>query len=305
VEKFSAISHPMGTNADWSDDVRSDSVTEKTGVRCYYTDHHYLEHFGLTLLAGENFPDNPTQQRELFVLVNERFCERFKLGTPAEAVGKTLTLGDSTLVSVKGVLKDFAFKPANYGIEPMFLRYAPNQLNVMNLELAGGDVPATMLALERNWKQIQPDRAFDAVFFDERVRRGYAEMMGLAWVVGFLGLLGMVIACLGLLGMAMYTVETKAKEISVRKVMGASAKDLTLLLSKGYFVVLGVALLIAAPLTYFLSNMMLQEFAQRISLTPMLFLPGLLLLLLVAGVTVGSQTVRAALANPVKSLRSE
>jgi putative ABC transport system permease protein len=129
--------------------------------------------------------------------------------------------------------------------------------------------------------------------------------MGLAWVVGFLGLLGMVIACLGLLGMAMYTVETKAKEISVRKVMGASAKDLTLLLSKGYFVVLGVALLIAAPLTYFLSNMMLQEFAQRISLTPLLFLPGLLLLLLVAGVTVGSQTLRAALANPVKSLRAE
>jgi putative ABC transport system permease protein len=259
----------------------------------------------LTLLSGENFPDNPTQQGELFVLVNERFCERFKLGTPAEAVGRTLTLGDSTLVSVKGVLKDFAFKPANYAIEPMFLRYAPNQLNVMNLELAGGDVPATMLALERTWKQIQPDRAFDAVFFDERVRRGYAEMLGLAWVVGFLGLLGMVIACLGLLGMAMYTVETKAKEISVRKVMGASAKDLTLLLSKGYFVVLGVALLIAAPLTYFLGNMMLQEFAQRISLSPLLFLPGVLLLLLVAGITVGSQTVKAALANPVKSLRSE
>jgi putative ABC transport system permease protein len=115
----------------------------------------------------------------------------------------------------------------------------------------------------------------------------------------------MVIACLGLLGMAMYTVETKAKEISVRKVMGASAKDLTLLLSKGYFVVLGVALLIAAPLAYLLGDRMLQEFAQRISLTPLLFLPGLLLLLMVAGITVGSQTVRAALANPANSLRNE
>jgi putative ABC transport system permease protein len=305
VEKMSAISHPMGTNADWSDDVRSDSVTEKTSVRCYFVDDQYLDHFGLPLLAGENFPDNPTQQRELFVLVNERFCERFKLGTPAEAAGKILTLGDSTRVSVKGILKDFAFKPANYAIEPMFLRYAPNQLNILNLELAGGDVPATMLALERTWKQLQPDSAFDAVFFDERVRRNYSEMLGLAWVIGFLGLLGMVIACLGLLGMAMYSVETKAKEISVRKVMGASALDLTLLLSKGYFIVMGIALLVAAPLTFFLSKMMLQEFAQRISLTPLLFLPGLLLLLLVAGVTVGSQTVKAALADPVKSLRTE
>ncbi len=305
VEQLSAISHPMGTNSDWTDDVRSDSITEKTGARCYYVDHHYLDHFGLTLLAGENFPDNSTQQQELFVLVNERFCERYKLGTPAEAVGKFLTLGDSTRVSVKGVLKDFAFKPANYDIEPMFLRYAPQQLSTLNLELAGGDIPATMLALERAWKQVQPDRDFEAIFFDERVRQNYAEMLGMAWVVGFLGLLGMVIACMGLLGIAMYTVETKAKEISVRKIMGASAANLTLLLSKGYLLVLGMALLVAAPLTYFLGNMMLQEFAQRINLSPLLFLPGLLLLLLVAGITVASQTLRAALADPIKSLRSE
>ncbi len=306
VETISAISHPMGTFSDMSEDVRSDSVREKTGIRFYYVDPNYLEHFGLTLLAGENFPENPSQERELFALVNESFCERFKLGAPAEAVGKPLTIGDSLQLVVKGVLKNFPFKPAFYSPgEPMFLRNRPAQLNVMNLELAGTDLTTTMLELERSWKQIQPDRHFEADFFDQRIRSNYAEMVSFAWAIGFLGLLGMVIACMGLLGMTMYTVETKAKEISLRKILGASVSDLTLLLSKTYFLVLGIAVLIATALTWVVGSQMLQEFEQRISMSPWLFLPGILVLALIAGLTVGSQTVKAALGKPGKSLRSE
>jgi putative ABC transport system permease protein len=162
-----------------------------------------------------------------------------------------------------------------------------------------------MLELERTWKQIVPDRLFDAAFFDQRIRSNYAEMVSFAWAIGFLGLLGMVIACMGLLGITMYTVETKAKEISLRKILGASVGDLTVLLSKGYFLVLGIAALIATALTWLVGSQLLQEFEQRISMSVWLFLPGILVLALIAGLTVGSQTVRAALANPVKSLRSE
>ncbi len=306
VETISAISHPMGTFSDMSEDVRSDSVPEKTGIRFYFVDPNYVGHFGLTLLAGENFPENPSQQRELFALVNESFCERFKLGAPAEAVGKALTIGDSLQLVVKGVLKNFPFKPAFYSPgEPMFLRSQPAQLNVMNLELAGTDLTATMLELERTWKQIQPDRHFEAEFFDQRIRSNYAEMVSFAWAIGFLGLLGMVIACMGLLGMTMYTVETKAKEISLRKILGASMSDLTMSLSKSYLVVLGIAALIATALTWLVGSQLLLEFEQRISMSPWLFLPGILVLGLIAGLTVSSQTIRAALADPAKSLRSE
>lgn len=305
VEKTSGISFPMGTWADGSDDVRTAADAEKTGVRDYFIDHHYLDHFGVKLVAGENFPDNPAQQNELFAIVNETFVKHFKLGEPGDALGKPITVGDSLQLSIRGVVQDFPFKPAVYAMEPLLLRYNPAQLGVLNLRLSGTDPAATLTALERGWKKLGTGREFQARFFDETVRSNYAEMLDLTRIVGFFGILGMVIACMGLLGMATYTVETRAKEISIRKVLGAGAADVALMLSKGYFLLLAVAVIIAVPLSYLLGNQLLQIFAERISLSPLLFLPGALLLLVATVVTVGSQTLRAAWANPAGALRSE
>ncbi len=305
VESMSGISIPMGTWSDDGDDVRSDSVPEKTGVRQYFVDHHYLTQFNLPLAVGENFPDNPAQQRETFAIVNETFVQKFKLGDPHEAVGKSLVVGDSLRLIVRGVVKDFPFKPAVYKMEPLLLRYDPAQLGVLNLHLAGGDIPATFKKLENEWNRLAPNTPFQATFFDETARSTFSEALDLARMVGFFGLMGMVIACMGLLGMAIYTVETKAKEISIRKVVGANARDLSLLLSKGYLGLLGIAILISTPVSYFLGSQMLQTFASRIPMSPLLFLPGILLLLLAAGLAVGSQTLRALRSNPVTHLRSE
>lgn len=305
VEAMSGISIPMGTWMDGSDDVRSDSVTEKTGVRDYFIDHQYLHQFDLSLAAGENFPDNPAQQREAFAIVNETFIQKFKLGDPHNAVGKSLVVGDSLRLIVRGVVKDFPFKPAVYKMEPLLLRYDPAQLGVLNLRLAAGNTHATFQKLENEWKRLAPNTPFQAEFFDETARATFSETLDLVRMVGFFGLMGMIIACMGLLGMAIYTVETKAKEISIRKVVGANARDLSLLLSRGYLLLLGIAVLISAPVSYFLGSQMLQMFADRIALSPLLFLPGILLLLMAAGLAVGSQTLRALRSNPVNHLRSE
>lgn len=305
VEKISGISFPMGTWSDGSDDVRTGADAEKTGVRDYFIDHHYLDHFGIKLVAGENFPDNPAQQNELFVIVNETFIKNFKLGEPGDAVGKPIIVGDSLQLSIRGVVRDFPFKPAVYAMEPLMLRYNPAQLGVLNLRLSGTDPAAAMTALERSWKKLGTNREFQAQFFDETVRANYAEMLDLTRIVAFFGILGMVIACMGLLGMAIYTVESKAKEISIRKVLGAGAADVALMLSKGYFLLLGIAVIVAVPVSYLLGNQLLQIFAERIALSPLLFLPGALLLLAATVVTVGSQTLRAALADPVGALRNE
>ena len=305
VEKTSGISIPMGTWSDASDDVRVAADAEKTGVRDYFIDHQYLDHFGIKLVAGENFPDNPAQQNELFAIVNETFVKGFKLGEPGDAVGKPIIVGDSLQLSIRGVVKDFPFKPAVYAMEPLLLRYDPARLGVLNLRMSGTDPAATMTALERGWKKLGTNREFEAQFFDETVRANYEEMLDLTRVVGFFGILGMVIACMGLLGMAIYTVETKAKEIGIRKVLGAGATEVALMLSKGYFLLLAIAVVIAVPVSYLLGNQLLQIFAERIALSPLLFLPGALLLLAATVVTVGSQTLRAAWANPAGALRSE
>lgn len=305
VEDASGISHVMGTWADGSVDVRITEDAEKTGVRDYFIDHNYLGHFGIKLVAGEGFPDNPAQQQERFALVNETFVRHFQLGEPAEALGKGLILADSTQVVVRGVVADFPFKPAVYAMEPLLLRYDPAQLNVLNLRLSGADIPASLAALEKSWKQLGAAEDFSAQFFDETVRENYANFLDLARIVAFFGIMGMVIACMGLLGMTIYNVESRAKEISIRKILGAQIGDVVFLLSKGYLLLFGIAVLIAAPASFLAGNKLLQVFADRIAWSPGMFLPGILLLLSVAGLTAGSQTVRAALANPVESLGRE
>jgi len=305
VEELSGISIPMGTWNDYGDDVRTDSVPDKTSVRQYFVDHRYLPQFDLPLVTGENFPINPAQQQEVFAIVNETFVQRFKLGDPHAAVGKSLVVCDSLRLIVRGVVKDFPFKPAVYKMEPLLLRYNPEEIGVLNLRLAAGNGPATVKKIENEWSRLAPNTPFEAEFFDETARSNFAEALDLVRIVGFFGLMGMIIACMGLLGMAIYTVETKAKEISIRKVMGANARDLSFLLSKGYLWLLGIAVLISTPVTYFIGSMMLEAFSSRIPMSPWLFLPGILLLLLAAGLAVGSQTFRALRSNPVDQLRSE
>ncbi|MCB9286805.1 MAG: ABC transporter permease [Lewinellaceae bacterium] len=305
VERISAISHSMGTWADSKTDLRVREEDEPVEVRDYVIDHEYLDNFGLRLLAGQNFPEAPEQQQERFAIVNETFLKRFQLGSPAEAVGKTIWAGDSTRLAIRGVLEDFYYKPAVYNLEPLLLRYAPGELRILNLKVGGQDPVATIAALERAWEKIDPAHPFRYQFFDDEVRDNYANFVDLAWIVGVFALLGIVIALMGLLGIAIYTVETRRKEVSIRKVLGAGVKDVLWLLSKNYFILLGIATLLAVPLSLLLGRQFLQQFVFQPEMTVWLFLPGILLLALLVALTVVSQAWRAAVKNPAESLRAE
>ena len=305
VQNISATSHLMGTWQDSKEDVRLAQGEEAIEVRDYAVDHHFIDNFGLELVAGENFPENPNQQQEVFAIVNETFLNQFDLGTPVEAVGKSLLISDSSLVSIRGVVKDFLYKPLTYNLEPLLIRYQPDRLNVINLTVSGTDLPTTVAAIERTWKQVDNEQAIVYQFYDETVAENFSNIKELAKVVGFVGVLGLIIACLGLLGMAIYSVETKAKEISIRKVIGATAGDLVRHLSKGYLLLLLIAILVAVPASFLIGSQLLQTFAFSIPLNVWVFLPGVLILILLGVLTVGSQTVRAAFANPVDNLRNE
>jgi len=305
VQSISATSHLMGTWQDSKIDVRMTQEADPIGVRDYVIDHEYLGNFGIELIAGENFPNNLNQQQELFAIVNEDFLNQFEVGTPQEAVGKTILMGDSTQLAIRGVVKDFRYKPLSYEIEPLLLRYNPEHLYVMHLAIRSAALPETIKALERSWKGLDPSRSLNYSFYDETIAANYADMKDLATILGYCGVLGIIIACLGLLGMAIYSVETKAKEISIRKVIGATSADLVKLLSKGYVLLLLIAVVLAVPASYFIGKMMLQGFAYSIPLNLWVFLPGVLILLLLGAITIASQTIRAATGNPSESLRQE
>ncbi len=305
VERISAASHNMGTFEDRSDDVRGSSEEKPTGVREYFTDRNFADNMGVTFVAGENFPENAVAGRESFLVVNEKFLEKFNLGSPAEAIGKQMLIGDSTRLTLRGVVKDFFFRSAANAIEPMMLRNDPGQWQILNVKIAAGDPTPTIVALQRAWSQAVPERPMESEFYAQSIRKSYSSLSDGLAIIAVFGLLGIVIAALGLLGIATYTVETRAKEVSLRKIMGASVADLVLLLSRKFLVLLAVAAVLAVPIAWLLGREFLNLFAHRISLGVGVLLPGILLLFAVGALTIGSQTLRAALANPVKSLRSE
>ena len=304
VDKISAISFPMGTWEDASVNVRMEAEDEKIDVRDYFIDENYLSHFDIDLIAGENFPKNLSQQNELFTIVNERFVKQFELGQPEDAIGKSIIIGNDLNITIQGVVADFLFKPTSYAIEPLLLRYDPSQLGTLNLSLITNDPLITLTSLERTWGKLN-DAPFQAEFFDARIKENYSNVTDIIWMVSFIAMMSMIISCMGLLGLAIFLAKAKAKEMSIRKVMGASAKDVLILLTKNHLLLLGIATGIAIPISYLIGAQLLQVFAIQIPLSIKLFLPGILILLLVVMLTTGVQTLKAALSNPVDSLKDE
>ncbi len=305
VENISAVSNLMGDYSDMSDDVQINKDKDPISVREYFTDENYIPNFKLQLIAGNNFPSNPAQQHERFLIVNEKFINDFKLGTPQQAIGKTIIVGDSLMLTVQGVVKDFLYKPAEYSLEPMMMRYDPNEWEILNLNLASDNTVQSVAQLENVWKKLDPQHAFEGEFYNKEIQAIFSEMNDVIWMVAFIAFIGITISCLGLLGITIFTIQSKAKEISIRKVIGADALSIAKLLSKNYVQVIFISIALAIPVSYFLGYTLLQAIRQHITMTAFLFVPGILLVLLLSALTIGFQTMHAVFSKPVKSLRSE
>jgi len=305
VTNISAVSSLMGSYSDWSDDVRTSKDKDAVVVREYFTDENYISNFNLKLVAGENFLANHAQKHEQYAIVNENFLERFRLGSPGDAVGKTIIVSDSTILIIKGVLKDFLFKPANYALEPMLMRYKPENWSILNLSIASGNTMQTTAQLKTAWKKLDPYHPLQGRFYDDEIQNIFAGNLDTVWMIAFIGILGITIACLGLLGITLFTIQSKTKEISIRKGSGAITVSLVKLLTKSYVQVMVIAVLLAIPIAVILGNRLLQEMSQRITLSAGLFIPGVLVIVLLSLLTIGSQTLRATLLNPVNGLREE
>ncbi len=305
VVRVSASSHTLGTWEDGTVDLRKTRESEPVVVRHFAVDQNYIANHGLELVAGNNFPSNASARRQQYVILNEQALETFGLGSPQEAVGQTLWLDDSTELGVLGVVKNYHFRPLTNAIGPLALLYNPHDFRQLDVRLSAGDPAGTLATLEGVWKKFDPVHPMEFAFVDQRLRDCYAEMEAVTGMIGFFGLLSISIACLGLLGIVTFTVETRSREISVRKVIGATAADLTLLLSRNFLLLLGLAVAIALPIGYLLANQILQSFAYRISIGFGLLAGSAAGLLSLGLLTVGIQTVRAAMNNPAAKLRSE
>ncbi len=286
--------------------ARMPGAADSTNIHYNVVDDHYLSLHEHQLIAGENFaPPSGETPEETAVIANEKALEFFDLGTPVEALGKELVI-DNQRVQIIGVVKDFHNSTLRDPIRHFVFRNNPQRLKVLNLKIATADLAVTMERLEAIWKKIDPVHPFKAEFFEESIQKAYNEYTAMIKIIGFLAVLAITIASLGLLGMVVFTTETRFKEISIRKIMGATEKGLVLMLSRGFLILLLVACLIGVPFTYFLLNQVV--FSQIANPAPvgwLNFLPGIMVVLGVALLAISSQTIRVARANPVEALRDE
>ena len=219
-------------------------------------------------------------------------------------VGKQLEIYEETKGKVIGVIKDFNFASLRESVQPLaiMLRNNPQFLSV---KLKPGTTQASLDHISKTWKQFEPKYPFDYFFMDEKMNQYYQSDIRLLNVLSIFSGLAICIACMGLFGLSIYTARQRTKEIGIRKVLGASVAQVTLLLSKDFLKLVLIAAVIAFPIAWWAMNSWLQDFAYRINISWSVFMIAGLASILIALFTISFQAIKAAIANPVKSLRTE
>ncbi|MEQ9466379.1 MAG: FtsX-like permease family protein [Ekhidna sp.] len=275
----------------------------------YRVDHDYMETLGIEMKTGRSFSKDYPSDSSTIVL-NE--AAMHKLGwTEEEVIGQTLStydgFGDSIYtVSYKviGVVKDFNFTSLRDQIEPLIFELGRSR-GFVSFKISSENIPATVNFLEEKWNEFAPSQPFEYSFLDERFNEMYKTEQKLGKIFGIFAFLAIFIACLGLYGLAAFTAEQRRKEIGVRKVLGASIASIITLLSKEFLKLVGIAFLIAAPISYYVMNEWLQDFENRTNINVMVFILAGIVALVIAWVTMSFQSWNAARVNPAKSLKDE
>jgi putative ABC transport system permease protein len=305
AQSISMSSGIMGTGGVESIWIKEKNFIDTLEVYQMFVDEKYITNLNLTLLAGNNFSDDAARNKK-HIIINEEFLKTLKSTNAADALGQVVVLTGGEEFTVVGVLKNFHYTSLRDPIRSFFFRYDPSRFAYANIKMITTDAFSSISEMEASWKTFAGEKKFMAKFFDDEISDAYSSYFGMIKICGFLGLLAITISCLGLLGMVVFTVENRIKEIGVRKVMGASASSVIVLLSKDFMKLMLIAAIIAIPITYlFFEKVYLNLQYYHADIGVLDIAVSLFIMLSLGVVTILSQTVRAAKANPVDSLRHE
>jgi putative ABC transport system permease protein len=271
-----------------------------------FVDSDFIRVYGINLKAGRAFRKELRSDDTAAFVINEAATRAFGFASPEAAIGKQIQTGFSGRKgSVIGVCHDFHYRSLQTKVEPLIMAIKPDRFSNISLKISTQDVSRTLAIVEQKWKELFPQHPFEYFFLDESFDNQYRSDEKLSRIFFTFTLLTILIACLGLFGLATFTAERRTKEIGIRKVLGASVNDIVSLLSKDFLQLVLIANVIAWPLAYYAMYRWLQDFAYRISIDWWVFVLAGASALIIALFTVSFQAIRAATANPVKSLRTE
>jgi putative ABC transport system permease protein len=283
----------------------SDKVFQRWQV-----DANYLPTLGIKIKQGRNF-DPAFITDSTAIIINETAAKELGLADP---IGKILYTSktkevqskaeDFEALTIIGVVQDFHFESLHDNISGLYVQLS-NTEGPISVRLKPGDAAGVIAGIERNWQRFNPDRALSYHFMDETLNRVYASEQRIGLIALVFALLSILVSCLGLFGLAAFTTEQRTKEIGVRKVLGASVASITGLLAQDFLKLVLVAIVLACPLAYYFMQQWLADFAYRIDIQWWMFVGAALAAVAIAFATVSFQSIKAAMANPITSLRNE
>jgi ABC-type antimicrobial peptide transport system permease subunit len=303
IDMVSLSSTPPSSSSTWSSTIKYKET--ETDVQIKIGDSNYLKLYQLRLLAGENIRSTDTVTG---VIINQRYMHTMGLSTPQEAIGKYIDWDNERLVPITGVVADFHQTSLREHVKPLIIASWSDKAHTVNISLhplnkAGTSWESAIKKMENVWKEVYPQEDFSYSFFDEEIAKLYQNERQvsqlLLWATG----LAIFISCLGLLGLVIYTIGQRTKEIGIRKVLGASVMQIVALISKDFILLIIFALIIATPIAWIGMHKWLEQFAYRTDINYWVFILSGLIMIVIALLTLGVQTIKAAMLNPVKSLK--
>ncbi|MFI5192635.1 MAG: FtsX-like permease family protein [Chitinophagales bacterium] len=303
VEKVSfSFASPLDVNSDWNSDIIYNGVkTHDFGVNLKWADSVYPHLYHMQLLAGRLYT------RGNDIVVNEAFLRKLGIRQPQDALGATVELPKipNSKASITGVVKDFNIASLHDSIRPVMMQEWHEVYSTVNIKLSPGMISQALPAIEKLWKSTFPDNVYEYAFLDESIARYYQQEAQMSVLYRLFAGIAIFISCLGLYSLASFMSMQRAKEVGIRKTLGASVSSIVYLFSKEFTLLTLVAFFLSSPIAWYFMHRWLQNYAFHINPGPFVFFSALLISVVIAWLSVGYRAISTARANPVESLRSE
>ncbi len=265
-------------------------------------DADYFSTYGLRFVAGKSYEPSDTMRQ---AVINETMMRKLGISRAEDVVGKTISLGGGTWAPITGVVADFKTNSLREAVKPVVIYPQKVYESNVAVKIQTRNLSSAVASIQKLWENTYPEYAYDGYFLDQNIAKFYKQENQLALVYKIFAAIAIFISCLGLYGLVSFMVVQRTKEVGVRKVLGASIGSILFLFSKEFLILIGLSFLIAVPVGWYLMNGWLQNFVYRISVSADVFLMAVVASIAIAWLTVGYKAIKAALVNPVKSLRSE
>ena len=293
------------SDGNWQSDFKFNHAGKSTdfSANLKWADPDYFKTYNLQFVAGRAYYQSDTVRE---FVVNETLLRKLGVTNPKDAIGKQINFWDGGLVGdIVGVIRDFNSYSLREPMAPVVLSTWKSVYQTINIKIKPGTEKAVLSYIEKIWNSQFPDYVYDYKFLDKTIENFYKQEDELSQLYKIFAGIAIFISCLGLYGLVSFMAAQRTKEVGIRKVLGASVRNIIYLLSKEFTVLIIIAFVISAPIAYYIMHQWLQNYTYRIPLSASIFILAIISSIVIAWITVAHRAIKAALANPVKSLRTE